>query len=65
MSSTGELSGGMGTGDTHSGRDAFGVLLLADFLFTPVARVKEETSAPHSRLACIHLKVSSPMNIGT
>ena len=54
----------MGTGDAHSDRDAFGVLLLADFLFTAVARVKEETSTPHSRLACIHLKVSSPMNIG-
>ncbi len=53
----GELSGGMGTGDSDADRDTLGIFDFAHFRLT-VAGVKEETSSPHSRLACIHLKIS-------
>jgi len=32
--------------------------VLTGFRFAAVRRVKEETSVPHSRLACIHLQNS-------
>jgi hypothetical protein len=53
---TGELSGGGGTGDLDANCDTFGIFVLTGFRLTAIGGVKEETSAPHMRLAYIHLQ---------
>jgi hypothetical protein len=54
----GELPGGGGTVDFDADCNTFGGFVVTGFRLTAVGRVKEETSTPHTRLACIHLQIS-------
>jgi hypothetical protein len=60
---TGHLTVNGRLGRAGTNHEPFRILELARFDFV-VRRMKEETSVPHSRLACNHLHLSLPKNIG-
>src|SRR5262249_44147288 len=57
-SAAGYLTRNCGAADTNANGEAFGILQLSCLGLTRGVRVQEETSAPHARLAYIHLHSS-------
>jgi hypothetical protein len=57
-SAAGYLTRNCGAVDTNANGEAFGVFQLSCLGITGGVRVQEETSAPHARLAYIHLHSS-------
>jgi len=61
LPAAGELAGRDGTAGPDSNVEPLGILVLAGVRIMCIRRVEEETSAPHSRLAYIHLLISSAL----
>jgi hypothetical protein len=60
-----DLTTGCAGGSADANAKPFGVLVFAGVGFVAVGGMQEKPSAPHSRLAYIHLQASSLRNIGT
>jgi hypothetical protein len=52
----GDLTGRRARRNPDANAESLGILVFAGVRLVAVARVQEETSTPHSRLACIHLQ---------